>query len=342
MSAGATDTSVGPPPLLEVVGLHTHFRTPRGVARAVDGISFRLERGRMLGIVGESGSGKSVLSRTIIDILPHDGSVLYRGSVLFEGRDLRTLPKRQMRDVRGRDIAMVFQDPMSSLNPVMKIGRQITEVLRKRRGLSAADARSQAARLVASVGIPDPAQQLDRYPMHLSGGMRQRVAIAIALAGEPKLLIADEPTTALDVSVQAQIMSLLRRIQKERNMAVIFISHNLGIIAGHADDVAVMYAGQIVEHCETQELLNNMRMPYTEVLKDSAPELSARPHSRLAAIPGLPPNLMDVPQGCRFHQRCRYVRHKCKTAMPTLTVADGNDGHLYACWYPLTDQGATA
>ena len=340
MSAGTTDAPAASPALLEVVDLHTHFRTPRGVARAVDGISFELERGRMLGIVGESGSGKSVLSRTIIDILPHDGSVLYQGRVLFEGRDLRTLSRRQMRDVRGRDIAMVFQDPMSSLNPVKKIGPQITEVLKKRRGFSSADARTQASNLVASVGIPDPEQQLGRYPMHLSGGMRQRVAIAIALAGEPKLLIADEPTTALDVSVQAQIMSLLRRIQKERNMAVIFISHNLGIIAGYADDVAVMYAGQIVEYCETQSLLKNMRMPYTEDLKNSAPELSARPHSRLTAIPGLPPNLLDIPPGCRFHQRCRYARKKCKTAMPTLASGGGHDGHLYACWYPLANQGA--
>ena len=340
MSTGTTDAPAASPALLEVVDLHTHFRTPRGVARAVDGISFKLERGRMLGIVGESGSGKSVLSRTIIDILPHDGSVLYQGRVLFEGRDLRTLSRRQMRDVRGRDIAMVFQDPMSSLNPVKKIGPQITEVLKKGRGFSSADARIQASNLVASVGIPDPEQQLGRYPMHLSGGMRQRVAIAIALAGEPKLLIADEPTTALDVSVQAQIMSLLRRIQKERNMAVIFISHNLGIIAGYADDVAVMYAGQIVEYCETQSLLKNMRMPYTEDLKNSAPELSARPHSRLTAIPGLPPNLLDIPPGCRFHQRCRYARKKCKTAMPTLASGGGHDGHLYACWYPLANQGA--
>ena len=342
MSAGNTDAGAGSRALLEVVDLHTHFSTPRGVARAVDGISFQLERGRMLGIVGESGSGKSVLSRTIIDILPHDGSVLYQGRVLFEGRDLRTLSRRQMRDVRGRDIAMVFQDPMSSLNPVKKIGHQITEVLKKRRGFSSAGARIQASNLVASVGIPDPEQQLGRYPMHLSGGMRQRIAIAIALAGEPKLLIADEPTTALDVSVQAQIMSLLRRIQRERNMAVIFISHNLGIIAGYTDDVAVMYAGQIVEYCETQSLLKNMRMPYTEDLKNSAPELSARPHSRLTAIPGLPPNLLDIPPGCRFHERCRYARQKCKTAMPTLTSGGSNDGHLYACWYPLANQEARA
>ncbi len=342
MSAGNTDAGVGSRALLEVVDLHTHFITPRGVARAVDGISFKLERGRMLGIVGESGSGKSVLSRTIIDILPHDGSVLYQGRVLFEGRDLRTLSRRQMRDVRGRDIAMVFQDPMSSLNPVKKIGHQITEVLKKRRGFSSVDARIQASNLVASVGIPDPEQQLNRYPMHLSGGMRQRVAIAIALAGQPKLLIADEPTTALDVSVQAQIMSLLRRIQKERNMAVIFISHNLGIIAGYTDDVAVMYAGQIVEYCETQSLLKNMRMPYTEDLKNSAPELSAKPHSRLTAIPGLPPNLLDIPPGCRFHQRCRYARQKCKTAMPTLAAEGGDAGHLYACWYPLANREAEA
>ena len=341
MSTNDTLIPAEPPSLLEVVNLRTHFKTPRGVARAVDGISFKLERGKMLGIVGESGSGKSVLSRTIIDILPRDGSVLYQGQVFFEGRDLRTLSKRQMQDVRGREIAMVFQDPMSSLNPVMKIGRQITEVLRKRRGCSRNEARDRAIELLASVGIPVPEQQLERYPMHLSGGMRQRVAIAIALAGEPKVLIADEPTTALDVSVQAQIMSLLRKIQQERNMAVIFISHNLGIISGYTDVVAVMYAGQIVEYCETRELLSNTLMPYTEALKNSAPELSAKPHSRLAAIPGLPPNLLDIPPGCRFHQRCPYVRDKCKTAMPTLTDGHRRVGHLHACWYPLENRAVS-
>lgn len=321
-------------PLLEVTDLYTHFDTPRGVAHAVDGISFTLDRGRTLGVVGESGSGKSVLSRTIIDILSHDGSVLYRGKVMFEGRDLRELSQKEMREVRGRDIAMVFQDPMSSLNPVKKIGKQITEVLVKRMGMNKTSANQRAAELIDSVGIPDPEQQLKRFPMHLSGGMRQRVAIAIALAGEPKLLIADEPTTALDVTIQAQILDLLRKQQRERNMAVILITHNLGIVSGYTDDVAVMYAGKIVERCETQELMNRPRMPYTEALMKSAPLLSDPPHTRLDAIPGLPPNLLNVPDGCRFHERCRYATDRCLTELPDLT-ADGSSEHLYACWNPL-------
>ena len=322
------------PPLLEVVDLHTHFVTPRGIARAVDGVSFRLERGRMLGIVGESGSGKSVLSRSIIDILARDGTVRYRGQVVFEGRDLRQLPPKAMRDVRGRDIAMVFQDPMTSLNPVMKIGLQLTEVLTRRRGFSARAARTRAIELLNAVGIADPERQLDRYPMHLSGGMRQRVAIAIALAGEPKLLIADEPTTALDVTIQGQILDLLQRLQRQRNMAVILITHDLGVVAGYADEVAVMYAGQIVERSETGELLRRPRMPYTEALMKSVPLMSAPPHTRLQSIPGLPPNLLDVPGGCRFHERCRYAREDCSKRTPPLTAKSGSDHH-FACWYPL-------
>ena len=329
-------------PLLEVVDLYTHFDTPRGVAHAVDGISFTLEHGRTLGVVGESGSGKSVLSRTIIDILAHDGSVLYQGKVMFEGRDLRELSSKEMREVRGREIAMVFQDPMSSLNPVKKIGKQITEVLTKRLGMSKVAARTRAMELIDSVGIPDPEQQLDRFPMHLSGGMRQRVAIAIALAGEPKLLIADEPTTALDVTIQAQILDLLRKQQRERNMAVILITHNLGIVAGYTDDVAVMYAGKIVERCETQELLSRPRMPYTEALMKSAPLLSDPPHTKLDAIPGLPPNLLNVPDGCRFHERCPYTQDRCRQDLPQLTT-EGDSEHLFACWHPLqTGTGATA
>lgn len=329
----AADTAASQP-LLEVVDLYTHFDTPRGVAHAVDGISFTLDRGRTLGVVGESGSGKSVLSRTIIDILSHDGSVLYKGKVMFEGRDLRELSQKEMREVRGREIAMVFQDPMSSLNPVKKIGKQITEVLVKRMGMNKAAANQRAAELIDSVGIPDPEQQLNRFPMHLSGGMRQRVAIAIALAGEPKLLIADEPTTALDVTIQAQILDLLRAQQRERNMAVILITHNLGIVSGYTDDVAVMYAGKIVERCETQELMNRPRMPYTEALMKSAPLLSDPPHTRLDAIPGLPPNLLNVPDGCRFHERCRYATDRCSKDLPSLQV-DGASEHLYACWNPL-------
>ena len=323
-------------PLLEVVDLRTHFNTPRGVAAAVDGVSFTLERGRMIGIVGESGSGKSVLSRTIIDILPHDGSVSYGGKVLFEGRDLRALSQADMRAVRGREIAMVFQDPMTSLNPVMKIGKQITEVLTLRCGVPKKEAKDRATELLAAVGIPTPRQQLDRFPMHLSGGMRQRVAIAIALAGDPKLLIADEPTTALDVSIQAQILTLLRKLQTERDMAVIIISHNLGIISEFADEVAVMYAGQIVETCDTRQILDNPRMPYTEALLKSAPSLAAPRGTRLNAIPGLPPSVLDFPEGCRFHERCSYRQPKCETDMPPLTSgSDATPDHRCACWYPL-------
>lgn len=331
------------PPLLEVVNLHTHFNTPRGVAAAVDGVSFTLERGRMIGIVGESGSGKSVLSRTIIDILPHDDSVSYSGSILFEGRDLRSLSQDEMSNVRGTDIAMVFQDPMTSLNPVMKIGKQITEVLTIRLGLSKQDARARAIDLLTDVGIPAPEQQLERFPMHLSGGMRQRVAIAIALAGDPKLLIADEPTTALDVSIQAQILNLLRRLQKERDMAVVIISHNLGIISEFADEVAVMYAGQIIEKSETRQLLDNPRMPYTEALLKSAPSMTTPRGTRLNAIAGLPPSVLDFPAGCRFHERCTYRTEKCDTEMPPLASGgDTETDHLCACWYPLEQEGTRA
>ena len=320
--------------LLEVVDLYTHFNTPKGVARAVDGISFTIQRGRTLGIVGESGSGKSVLSRSIMDILTRDGSIEYRGQVLFEGRDLRQLTPKEMRKVRGREIAMIFQDPMSSLNPVKKIGVQITEVLTKRCGFSSRSARGRATELLSAVGIADPERRLNHYPMHLSGGMRQRVAIAIALAGEPKLLIADEPTTALDVTIQGQILDLLQRLQRQRNMAVMLITHDLGVVAEYADEVAVMYAGQIVERSETRELLNKPRMPYTEALINSVPVLSAPPHSRLHTIPGLPPNLLNVPDGCRFHERCRYAREDCRQRMPALTT-EGPSEHSFACWYPL-------
>lgn len=330
----SADSTQAQPPLLEVIDLYTQFDTPEGVAHAVDGVSFTLDRGSTLGIVGESGSGKSVLSRTIIDILPHDGSVLYRGKIMFEGRDLRELSQKQMREIRGREIAMVFQDPMSSLNPVMKIGKQITEVLIKRMGMSKSAANLRAVELIDSVGIPDPEQQFRHFPMHLSGGMRQRVAIAIALAGEPKLLIADEPTTALDVTIQAQILDLLRKQQHERNMSVILITHNLGIVSGYTEDAAVMYAGKIVEHCATEELMNRPRMPYTQALMKSAPLLSDPPHTRLVAIPGLPPNLLNLPAGCRFYERCRYADDKCQRELPGLSAA-GTSDHLFACWNPL-------
>ena len=330
-----------PDQLLQVKNLYTQFDTPKGIARAVDGVTFSLDRGKTLGIVGESGSGKSVLSRTIIDILAKDGSVLYDGEIIFEGRDLRNLNEKEMRDVRGREIAMVFQDPMSSLNPVKKIGKQITEVLTKRLGMSSHLAKVRAAELINSVGIPDAQEQLGRYPMHLSGGMRQRVAIAIAIACEPKLLIADEPTTALDVTIQAQILDLLKEQQEKHDMSVILITHNLGIVSGYTDDVAVMYAGKIVEKCSTSELISNPIMPYTEALMNSAPSLADPPHTRLKAIPGLPPNLLNLPEGCSFSSRCSYKDQKCINDVPDLTLLK-NTKHSFACWYPLAQSATKA
>ncbi|MBT5430343.1 MAG: ABC transporter ATP-binding protein [Rhodospirillaceae bacterium] len=323
-----------PEPLLQVNNVYTQFVTPRGIARAVDGVSFSLKQGKTLGIVGESGSGKSVLSRTIIDILAKDGSVLFDGEIIFEGCDLRTLSEREMREIRGKEIAMIFQDPMSSLNPVKKIGKQITEVLTKRLGMSSHLAKIRAVELINSVGIPDPEQQLGRYPMHLSGGMRQRIAIAIAIASEPKLLIADEPTTALDVTIQAQILELLKEQQTKYNMSIILITHNLGIVSGYTDDVAVMYAGKIVEKCSTSELISNPAMPYTKALMDSAPSLVNAPHTRLQTIPGLPPNLLNLPNGCSFHSRCSYNDEKCNKYTPNLTLLR-DSMHSFACWHPL-------
>ena len=321
-------------PLLRVNNLFTHFNTPQGVAHAVDGVSFTLDRGKTLGIVGESGSGKSVLSRTIIDILAKDGSVLYGGEIFFEGRDIRLLAEKEMREIRGREIAMIFQDPMTSLNPVKKIGTQITEILTKRLGMREHLAKVRAVELVDSVGIPDAEQQLLRYPMHLSGGMCQRVAIAMAIACEPKLLIADEPTTALDVTIQAQILDLLKEQQKKQNMSVILITHNLGVVSGYTDDVAVMYAGKIVERCGTNELISNALMPYTEALINSAPSLVAAPHTRLRAISGAPPNLLDLPEGCSFQSRCLYVEDKCRSYAPGLTFHNDSQ-HEFSCWYPI-------
>jgi peptide/nickel transport system ATP-binding protein len=321
--------------LLVITDLVTELHTPRGILRAVDGLSFSLQRGQTLGIVGESGSGKSVLARTIIGILAKDGSATTTGCIAFEGRNLLKLPERDMRDVRGKNIAMVFQDPTSSLNPVKRIGAQIGEVLTRHLGLRGRAAESRSVELLASVGIPLPAERLHQYPHQLSGGMRQRVAIAVALACEPKLLIADEPTTALDVTIQAQILDLLRRQQQAHNMAMILISHDLGVVAGHADVVAVMYAGQIVERASTRSLFRDCRMPYTQALVRSAPSLSDPPHTRLRAISGRPPDMLQPPAGCRFNPRCNYATDTCLTDQPALssTVADGT--HLYACWHPV-------
>jgi peptide/nickel transport system ATP-binding protein len=319
-------------PLLDVVELHTHFQTPRGTARAVDGVTFSLERGKTIGIVGESGSGKTVLARSIMGLLPKK-NVFRSGSILFEGRELVDAPNEELRSLWGSQMAMVFQDPMTSLNPVMKIGRQITEVLLQHLEVSKAYANELALSLLKSVGIPEPDRRLREYPHQLSGGMRQRVMIAVAIACGPKLLFADEPTTALDVTVQAQILDLLQEQQRERYMAMILVTHDLGVVAGRTDEIAVMYAGRIVEKASTRALFASMRHPYTEALVRSIPKLTDPSHSRLQAIGGRPPDIVNPPPGCKFAARCPYVQERCIEEEPPLVPDE--PGHEYRCWLPV-------
>ncbi|GIU83442.1 MAG: ABC transporter ATP-binding protein [Acidimicrobiales bacterium] len=327
--------------LLEVHDLKTHFLTPKGRVRAVDGVSLSLERGRTLGVVGESGSGKSVLSRSIMGLLPRR-NVIREGRVIYEGRDITDLPPRERRQLWGTEMAMVFQDPMTSLNPVMKIGRQITESLVYHLKMDKEEARQTAIALLTSVGIPEPARRMEEYPHQLSGGMRQRVTIAIALACGPKILFADEPTTALDVTVQAQILNLLKHQQIERHMAMVLVSHDLGVVAGRTDEIIVMYAGKVVERAPTTVLFKQMRMPYTEALLRSIPKLSYPSHTRLEVIPGRPPDLINPPKGCRFAPRCKYAQPRCSQEEPPLIEAE-TPGHFYRCWYPVgTPEGMEA
>ena len=328
-------------PLLELEDFTTHFRTAAGVVRAVDGVSLTLDRGKTIGIVGESGSGKTVLSRSAMGLLGAS-NVERTGAARYQGRDLVGLPPKELRELWGTEMAMVFQDPMTSLNPVMKIGQQISEGLRHHLGMSKADAREQAVELLRSVGIPDPKNRVNVYPHELSGGMRQRVTIAIALACGPKLLFADEPTTALDVTVQAQILNLLQAQQRERFMAMVLVTHDLGVVAGRTDEIAVMYAGQVVEQAPTKTLFANVRMPYTEGLLKSIPKLEQRSHTRLQIIGGRPPDLINPPPGCRFAPRCPYVQDRCRTEQPPLIEAE-TPGHVYRCWFPVgTDLGRDA
>jgi peptide/nickel transport system ATP-binding protein len=328
-------------PLLEVEDLKTHFRTDRGIVRAVDGVTFSLERGRTLGIVGESGCGKTVLSRSIMGLLPKRDVIRY-GEVRFEGRQIAGLTPKQMRSFWGAQMAMIFQDPMTSLNPVMRIGKQITESLNYHLDISKSYANELAESLLDSVRIPEPKQRLREYPHQLSGGMRQRVCIAVALACGPKLLFADEPTTALDVTVQAQVLDLLQTQQRERFMAMILVTHDLGVVAGRADEIAVMYAGQIVEKAPTSVLFADMKMPYTEALLESIPKLGDKSHTRLNVIPGRPPDLSNPPPGCRFAPRCTYVQDKCREEEPPLTPAS-TPGHEFRCWFPVgTPEGREA
>jgi len=318
------------PPLLQVADLRVEFRTARGRLRAVDGVSFELEQGRTLGIVGESGCGKTVLSRSLLRLNPISG-----GQIVLDGQDLTLMDEAELRELRGREVSIVFQDPMTSLNPVLTIGSQIAETLTHHLRMSRQAARTRARDLLAAVGIPSPGSCLNGYPHQLSGGMRQRVTIAMALACEPRLLIADEPTTALDVTVQAQILDLLQQQQRERGMAMILVSHDLGVVAGRTDEIAVMYAGRIVERAPTRPLFQRTRMPYTEALLRAIPRLEEASHTRLLAIGGRPPDLVDPPPGCRFAPRCSRMQERCTRDEPPLQP-DSDPGHHFACWYPLS------
>ncbi|MBT2275229.1 ABC transporter ATP-binding protein [Rhodococcus qingshengii] len=320
---------------LRVSDLKVWFDTPRGMVRAVDGVNLDVSPGKTLGIVGESGSGKSVFSRAVMNLLPPSASVRPGSLIEIEGRDTATLNASDARALWGARVAMVFQDPMTSLTPVLTIGAQLTETLRQHLGLGKAEALNRAEELLRWVGIPEPRKRLGQYPHNLSGGMRQRVVIALALACSPRLLIADEPTTALDVTVQHQILTLLGRLQSENDMAMILITHDLGVVAGRTDEIAVMYAGRVVEHAPTREIFRHTRHPYTQALLRSIPRIAAPSHTRLAAIPGRPPTVIDPPPGCAFAARCTHAQQRCLTETPQLTAApNSGDNHQLACFYP--------
>jgi len=324
-----THARVAEAALLDVEDLSVTFPSERGVVHAVDGASLHVEAGETLALVGESGSGKSVTALTLLG-LAGDAARVVRGRARFDGIDLLQLPRRELRRLRGNRIGMIFQEPMSSLNPVLTIGKQVAEPIRLHRGLSWHAARERAVELLERVSIPDARHRLDSYPHHFSGGMRQRVMIAMALACDPRLIIADEPTTALDVTVQAQILALLRRVTEETGAALLLITHDLGVVARAADRVAVMYAGRIAETAPVRELYARPAHPYTQGLLDSVPTLTGRPGSRLATIPGQPPDLAGLPPGCPFAPRCPHARADCRDARPVLErVAPG---HWRACF----------
>ena len=319
-------------PVLTVEGLSTHIKLTRSVVQAVGDMSLSVDAGETLGIVGESGSGKSMTGLSIMGLLPPGGSVV-SGSIRLGGRELVGLREQQLRDIRGNEVAMIFQDPLTSLDPTKTIGYQVAEPVRLHRGASRAQALERAVEMLSLVGLPRPRERLDDFPHQLSGGLRQRVMIAMALACEPKLLIADEPTTALDVTIQAQILDLLADLKDRLGMAMLLITHDMGVIAGHADRVCVMYAGQVVETTGVGELFAAMRHPYTQALLGSIPRLSQDSRKALAAIPGLPPDLAPPPPGCRFAPRCPRAADRCRKEQPPL--AGESTGHRYACWFPV-------
>lgn len=317
--------------LLDVVDLKTHFRTDEGLVRAVDGVSFGLESGRTLGIVGESGCGKSVTALSILRLIQCPPGVMAGGNIYFRGRDLLSLSAREMRRIRGNEISMVFQEPMTSLNPVFTCGDQIIEAITLHQGLSKKEAKARAVEMLGLVGIPSPDQRVDEYPHQLSGGMRQRVMIAMALSCSPSLLIADEPTTALDVTIQAQILELLADLKDRLKMSVIVITHDLGVVAEVVDRVLVMYAGVVVEHADVKPLFGSPLHPYTVGLMQSIPKLSES-RDRLRVIPGAVPNPLNFPPACRFHPRCYLAVDRCREEEPPLEEI--SHGHFVRCWRP--------
>lgn len=321
-------------PLLEVKNLHTQFFTMEGVVKAVDGVSYELQAGETLGLVGESGCGKSVSALSVMGLIPWPPGKVTEGEVIFEGEDLLKVDGDQMRAIRGKEIAMVFQEPMTSLNPVLTIGRQLTETMELHLNISKDGAEKRAAELLQMVGIPDSERRLSQYPHQFSGGMRQRVMIAMALSCNPKLLIADEPTTALDVTIQAQILELMKSLCREFGAALIVITHNLGVVARYADRVNVMYAGKIIEKGTAEEIYHHPKHPYTLGLLQSVPRLDEAKRVKLVPIEGQPPDLINLPQGCSFRARCRYSVDQCATDTPSLDIYNV-DKHEAACWEAL-------
>ncbi len=318
-------------PLLKINNLKTRFHTQDGIVKAVNGVSYTMDRGEILGVVGESGCGKSVHALSIMRLIQIPPGEIAAGEVWFEGRDLLKLSDREIRQVRGRDIAMVFQDPMSSLNPVYTVGFQICEALMLHKNMNRKQARERSVELLNLVGIPDAKKRLDIYPHQFSGGMRQRAMIAMALSCDPKLLIADEPTTALDVTIQAQIIELVIKLQKELGMAVMWITHDLGIVAEMVHKINVMYAGYVIERGKVGDIYNHTLHPYTMGLLGSLPSIDEAPGTRLVSIPGLPPDLIDLPSGCPFYVRCNYREDRCRDERPELENT-GIDEHVVACW----------
>ncbi len=324
--------------LLSVEHLKTYFHTPRGIIKAVDDVSFSLNKGEVLGLVGESGCGKSVTSQSIMRLIPEPPGKIEQGKILFDGQDIATLPLKEMKSIRGNRISMIFQEPMTSLNPVKTIGWQIGEMFRLHRNTDRKESLEMAVDMLAKVQIPEPDKRIKAFPHQLSGGMRQRAMIAMALSCNPEILIADEPTTALDVTVQAQILDLMKRLKKDFNTAILMITHDLGVIADIADRVMVMYAGKAVESASTLEIFENPCHPYTQGLLGSVPILGRRagtpkkgPRTRLQEIPGMVPSLSDLPRGCFFCPRCSKAKDICSTQMPPFTERD--KGHWVRCWH---------